>query len=198
MYINTHTYICICIYIYICMITILWEKRERIPLSFQIDSLPQSPWLSFHPTLYFNTIHGPRTLVFPLALLPSCFLRQDAMTLASLWGRAGQKKKVLRKEVFEECPRLRAWEHHVPPHASSPDLSGWLCSARQSHPPLWPRGLQPSRLLCPWHFPGKNAGVGCHFLHRGILLTEGSNCVSYISCIGRFFMTGIAWDCLGC
>ena len=24
--------------------------------------------------------------------------------------------------------------------------------------------LQPSRLLCPWDFPGKNAGVGCHFL----------------------------------
>ena len=182
-------------HIYICMITILWEKRERIPLSFQIDSVPQSPWqLSFHPTLYFNVIHGPKTLVFPLALLPSCFLRQDAMTLASLWGRAGQKKKVLRKEVFEECSRLRAWEHHVPPRASSPDFSGWLCS----RPLSVTCGLQPARLLCPWHFPGKNTGVGCHFLHRGILLTEGSNCVSYISCIGRFFTTGIAWDTLGC
>ena len=27
-----------------------------------------------------------------------------------------------------------------------------------------PRGLQPARLLCPWRFPGKNTGVGCHFL----------------------------------
>ena len=25
-------------------------------------------------------------------------------------------------------------------------------------------GLYPSRLLCPWKFPGNNAGVGCHFL----------------------------------
>ena len=25
-----------------------------------------------------------------------------------------------------------------------------------------PRGLQPSRLLCPWDFPGKSTGVGCH------------------------------------
>ena len=24
--------------------------------------------------------------------------------------------------------------------------------------------LQPTRLLCPWDFPGKNTGVGCHFL----------------------------------
>ena len=28
----------------------------------------------------------------------------------------------------------------------------------------WPRGLQPTRLLRPWEFPGKNTGVGCHCL----------------------------------
>ena len=28
----------------------------------------------------------------------------------------------------------------------------------------WPHGLQPTRLLRPWDFPGKNTGVGCHFL----------------------------------
>ena len=39
----------------------------------------------------------------------------------------------------------------------------WLC--------VW---LQPSRLLCPWASPGKNMGVGCHFLLQGILLTQGS------------------------
>ena len=27
-----------------------------------------------------------------------------------------------------------------------------------------PHGLQPSRLLCPWDFPGKSTGVGCHRL----------------------------------
>ena len=25
-------------------------------------------------------------------------------------------------------------------------------------------GLQPTRLLCPWDFPGKSTGVGCHCL----------------------------------
>ena len=29
---------------------------------------------------------------------------------------------------------------------------------------LWLYGLQPARLLCPWDFPGKDTGVGCHFL----------------------------------
>ena len=26
-----------------------------------------------------------------------------------------------------------------------------------------PHGLQPTRLLCPWDFPGKSTGVGCHW-----------------------------------
>ena len=29
---------------------------------------------------------------------------------------------------------------------------------------LLPHGLQPTRLLHPWDFPGKSTGVGCHFL----------------------------------
>ena len=40
---------------------------------------------------------------------------------------------------------------------------------------LRPHGLQPIRLLCPWDSPGKNTGVGFHFLFQGILLTQGSN-----------------------
>ena len=31
------------------------------------------------------------------------------------------------------------------------------------------------RLLHPWNFPGKNTGVGCHFLFQGIFPTQGSN-----------------------
>ena len=30
-------------------------------------------------------------------------------------------------------------------------------------------------LLCPWDFPGKSTGVGCHFLLQKIFLTQGSN-----------------------
>ena len=32
--------------------------------------------------------------------------------------------------------------------------------------------LQPPRLLCPWDSPGKNTGVGCHFLLQGIFPTQ--------------------------
>ena len=40
---------------------------------------------------------------------------------------------------------------------------------------LRPCGLEPSRLVCPCDFPGKNTGVGCHFLLQRIFLTQGSN-----------------------
>ena len=40
---------------------------------------------------------------------------------------------------------------------------------------LRPCGLQSTRLLCPWNFPGKNTGVGCHFLLQGIFPTQGLN-----------------------
>ena len=35
--------------------------------------------------------------------------------------------------------------------------------------------LQPTRLLCPWYFPGKNTGVGYHALLHGIFPTQGLN-----------------------
>ena len=37
---------------------------------------------------------------------------------------------------------------------------------RQLCPTLRPHRRQPNRLLCPWNSPGKNTGVGCHFLFQ--------------------------------
>ena len=49
----------------------------------------------------------------------------------------------------------------------------WSCSAVSNS--SWPHELQPTRLLCPWDFPGKNTGMGSQFLFQGIFLTQGSN-----------------------
>ena len=46
----------------------------------------------------------------------------------------------------------------------------------------------PSRLLCSQDSPGKNAGVGCHFLLQRICPTQGSNWLSYSSCTGRWIL----------
>ena len=47
----------------------------------------------------------------------------------------------------------------------------WKWSRSVVSDSLRPHGLQPTRLLCPWDFPGKSTGVGCHcFLQNGYLL----------------------------
>ena len=33
----------------------------------------------------------------------------------------------------------------------------------------------PVKLFFPWNFPGKNIGVGCHFLFQGVFSNEGLN-----------------------
>ena len=35
--------------------------------------------------------------------------------------------------------------------------------------------VEPTRLLCPWDFPGKSTGASCRFLLQGIFLTQESN-----------------------
>ena len=42
----------------------------------------------------------------------------------------------------------------------------WLCG---------PVDCSPSGCSCPWHFLGKNTGVGCHAHNQGIFPTQGLN-----------------------
>ena len=55
-------------------------------------------------------------------------------------------------------------------------LSGYIVSNCRATP--WTIA---TRLLCPRDSPGKNTGVSCHFLLRGLFLTQGSNpCLLYL------------------
>ena len=61
---------------------------------------------------------------------------------------------------------------------------------------LQPYRLQPARFLCPGDFPGKNTGMGCHFLPPGDLPNPGTEPVSLMSPVlaVRFFTTITAWE----
>ena len=50
-----------------------------------------------------------------------------------------------------------------------------MCDVASVSNSLQPHGLQPASLLCPWDSPGKNTGVGCHFLLQGIFPAQGKN-----------------------
>ena len=54
---------------------------------------------------------------------------------------------------------------------------GWtdVCGRLVMSDSLWPHGLQPTRLLCPWNLPGKSFEVGCHSLPQKISPTQGLN-----------------------
>ena len=58
---------------------------------------------------------------------------------------------------------------------------------------LQPHGLLPARLLCPWNFPGKNTGAGCHFLLKGNLPDLGIEPASP-ALAGRFFTAQPPWQ----
>ena len=69
--------------------------------------------------------------------------------------------------------------------SNSPSASHhvWVCAALSNS--LWPYGLLPTRLLCPQDSPGKNTGLGFHFLLQGSSQPRDRTHISCISFIGR-------------
>ena len=55
----------------------------------------------------------------------------------------------------------------------------WKGSRSVVSDPQRPHGLQPSRLLHPWDFPGKRTGVGCHCLFQDISLAASKHYFFY-------------------
>ena len=51
-----------------------------------------------------------------------------------------------------------------------------------------PMDYSPPGLLCPWDFPGKNTGVGCHFLLWGSSRPKDWTSVSCVSCTDRHIL----------
>ena len=54
--------------------------------------------------------------------------------------------------------------------------------------------LQLKRLLCPWNFPGKSTGTGCHFLLQGIFLRVETKSLVSPTLAGRLFTTRTTWE----
>ena len=104
------------------------------------------------------------------------------------WSHCLKLKHVSQQSWFDQKEwrkNTRSWPKQ--PYKASPALISftWSLGARtllvlsvthlvvsNSFPP---RGLESTRLLCPWDSPGKNTGVGCYPLLQGIVPTQGSN-----------------------
>ena len=92
-----------------------------------------------------------------------------------------------------QCPRSLGFsrqEHWSGLPSPSPmhESEKWKCSHSVVTNSLRPHGLQLTRLLHPWDFPGKRTGVGCHsllcFMYLISILTKVLLRNSFFSKIG--------------
>ena len=71
--------------------------------------------------------------------------------------------------TFLACTSIESFVMHMMCVCVCACVHSVMSDSLQTH------GLQPARLLCPWDFPGKNTGVGCHFLLYGVFPTQELN-----------------------
>ena len=103
-----------------------------------------------------------------------CFLNQCDMCAAA----------AAATKLLQSCPTLCNPIDSSPPGSPVPEIlqartlewvaisisNAWKWKVKVKllsvSDPSWPHGLQPTRLLCPWDFPSKSTGLGCHCLLR--------------------------------
>ena len=76
----------------------------------------------------------------------------------------GGKKKQSQTCIHAHTPKVTEKEQYI-----------WKekkVKVAQSCLTLWPHGLWPARLLCPWNSSGKNIGVSSHSLFQGIFPSQ--------------------------
>ena len=81
-------------------------------------------------------------------------------------------------------PRQEHWSG-LPFPSPMHESEKWKWSRSVLSDSSWPHGLQPTRLLHPWDFPGKSTGVGCHCL-LWIAALLSLNCSSLVSLFPSF------------
>ena len=102
-------------------------------------------------------INAPPAFLNLLRYVAAAKLLQSCLTLCDPIDGSPQAPTSLgfsRQEYWSGVP------FSSPMHES--EKSRWSHSVVSDS--SWPHGLQPTRLLCPWDFPGKSTGVGCHCL----------------------------------
>ena len=89
-----------------------------------------------------------------------CFLGNESMQRNTeyIWLQKFQKESVRILTYLLKLWQLLLLFPHVAAAAAA------AAKLLQSCPTVWPHGRQPTKLPHPWDSPGKNTGVGCHFL----------------------------------
>ena len=127
---------------------------------------------------------------FKVYLRPLCFGALDlcgerpltCLILSSierlLWDKTSTPRLTAAAKLLQSCPTLCDPIDGSPPGSPVPGIlqagtlewvaiafsRAWKWSRSVMPDSERPHGLQPTRLLRPWDFPGNSTGVGCHCL----------------------------------
>ena len=90
------------------------------------------------------------------------------------WSRGNTEMR----SYLQNTGQFNKWWSHLDNVQNLGQRDKWVFAlVAQSCPTLcdpW-TAVHQGGLLCPWVFPGKDTGMGCHFLLQGIFPTQGSN-----------------------
>ena len=104
----------------------------------------------------------PRILPLDIHKAPGCWDTANGKPSASLWGLPAEKAKAAEVQP-------------LPPFLLPVSSCMHGCAVAQLCLTLAALWTAATRFLCPWDFPGKDAGVGCHFLLQGTFTTQELN-----------------------
>ena len=123
---------------------------------------------------------GSLPLALPGKPLFSPPLSKYFKCLSLFFPELGTAAAAAAAKLLQSCPTLCDPIDGGPPGSSVPGIlqartlewvaisfsnaGKWKWSRSVVSNSSWPHGLQPTRLLHPWDFPGKSTGVGCHCL----------------------------------
>ena len=131
--------------------SVLWSDGQRASASALVLSMNMQGWFPLGLTDLISLLSKRLSRVFSSTTV----WKHQSLALSLLYGPA------LHEQYGKPPPELHTFNV--------------LCSCSVTSDSLQPHGLQPATVLCPWKFPGRNTGVGCHFLLQGIFPTQGLN-----------------------
>ena len=111
---------------------------------------PETNPITIRPETVSHVAEQLSWVPLPCCSLPRCLLPIKSLALSACVSSDNSFPSVRQESILGAPERGAAF-------------------LQQSH------GLEPTRLLCPWNFLGKNTGVGCHSLLQRVFLTQGWN-----------------------
>ena len=154
-------------------VDIRWLRGRKHDFSYSLFSVLPSSSASFKLFLFVKAILLPPNEKNSLNVTFSIFLQCMIHQKMEIYHTTTTKSLQL-------CPILWDPRDGSPPGSAIPGIlqartlewvaisfsNAWKWSRSVVSDSQRPYGLQPTRLLRPWDFPGKNTGVGCHCLLR--------------------------------